>query len=273
MSGRAELSRRAIIAAAHNAAEVAFYIARHGATMLNSESSASVDRERAWSQCPLTAEGAEEAREAALKLKDKGIAAVCCSDLARSEESAEIIGRILDIEPRPSQKLRPWGLGVLTNKPMNVAGPQIAAYAKTPDRPVPEGESFNQFKRRAFQGLYEAIAKHPGKTVLVVSHLRIDSLLRAWQAAGQPISHSVDIEAFLRKGEPPGGIRIFKTTMPLLRGELDVKLNHTEANYRKGSEPEFCRTCEYSDHMSSPTCSLVEEISRSGWCRLWEKSE
>lgn len=269
---RAELSRREILASADNAAEVAFYIARHGATMLNAESSASIDRERGWSQCSLTAEGAEEVREAALKLRDKGIGAIACSDLARSEESAEIIGRLINLKPRPSIKLRPWGLGVLTNKPMSIAGPKIAAFAKTPDRVVEEGESFNQFKRRAFQGLYNAIYNNRGKTVLVVSHLRVDSLLRAWQAAGQPIHHGVDIEAFLRKGEPPGGIRLFRTTMPLLRGELDNKLTHTEAHYGKGREPEFCRTCEYSNHMASPTCSLVESISRGGWCRLWESS-
>lgn len=271
---RAELSRREILASADNAAEVAFWVGRHGPTMLNGEGSAtSVDRERAWSQCPLTAEGAEISREMALKLRDKGIGAICCSDLARAQESAEIIGNILGLEPRSSTKLRPWGLGVLTDKPMSIAGPRIAAYAKTPDREVTEGESFNQFKRRAFQGLYEAIAKHPGKTVLVVSHLRMDSLLRAWQAAGQPIHHGVDVEAFLRKGEPPGGIRLFRTTMPLLRGELDNKLTHTEAHYGKGRDPEFCRTCEYSNHMASPTCSLVEDITRGGWCRLWESAE
>jgi broad specificity phosphatase PhoE len=270
MVGRSELSRKEILEGAKQGAEVSFYLARHGATILNSESAASVDRERGWSQCPLTAEGAEDARQAALKLKDKGIGAICCSDLARSEESAEIIGRILDVEPRASAKLRPWGLGILTNRPMSMAGPQIAAYTKKPDRPVPEGESFNQFKRRAFQGLYEAIAKHPGKSVLIVSHLRVDSLLRAWQALGQPISHNVDVETFTKEGEPPGGIRLFRTHMQLLQGELDNKLTHTEANYRKGHEPEFCHTCEYSNHMMSPTCSLVNDIRRSGWCRLWE---
>jgi broad specificity phosphatase PhoE len=271
---KAEQSRKEILEAARQGVPVEFYIVRHGATRLNAESAASVDRERGWSQCPLTAEGAESAREAALKLKDKGIGAIRCSDLARSAETAEIIGRILDLEPQESSKLRPWGLGFLTNKVMATATPQIERYARDkPDMPVPEGESFNEFKRRAFKGLYEAITKHHGKKVLVVSHLRVESLLRAWQAAGQPIDHGIDVEAFLSRGEPPGAVRMFKTHLPLLRGELDRKLTHLEANYHKGHDPEFCHTCEYSNHLSAPTCSLVTDISRNGWCRLWAKSE
>lgn len=273
MGNRAELSRKELLDNAKHGSPVEFYLVRHGATRLNSESSASVDRERGWSQCPLTAEGAEDARQAAMRLKALGIGAICCSDLVRSEQTADIIGKILGLEPKSSSKLRPWGLGVLTNKAMSVAGPRIAAYAKTPDREVPDGESFNQFKRRAFQGLYEANSRNPGKRVLVVSHLRVDSLLRAWQEAGQPISHVVNVDAFLKPGEAPGSFRLFRTTMPLIRGELDNKLTHAEAHYGKGREPEFCRTCEYSNHMERPTCSLVEDISRNGWCRLWEKAE
>lgn len=274
MPSRNELSRRDILAGARQGPQTEFYIVRHGATRMNSESSVSSDRERGWSQIPLTAEGAEEAREAGLKLKDKGISAIWCSDLCRSCQTADIIGGILDIEPKSSTRLRPWGLGTITNKVMRDAMPQIAAYAKNkPGTPVPQGESFNEFKRRAFRGIADAIGKHAGKTVLLVSHLRVDSLLRAWQAAGQPINHAIDVETFLKSGEAPGNIRTFRTCMPLLRGELDDKLTHAEANYRKGYEPEFCRTCEYSDHMTEPACALVMAISRGGWCRLWDKSD
>jgi broad specificity phosphatase PhoE len=271
---RIELSRKEVIASARQGPETSFYIMRHGATWQNAEAGISQDRERSWSQAPLMSEGADEARKAALKLKDNGIGIVFCSDLTRSCQTAEIARDILDVEQRSSAKLRPWNLGNLTNKLMTQANPQIAAYAKDkPDMAVPEGESFNDFKRRAFRGIAEAIGKYPGKTVLLVSHLRVESLLRAWHAAGQPISHEIDIDAFLKPGDPPGSFRLFTTHMPLLWGELDNKLTHAEANYRKGYEPEFCRTCEYSDHMTAPTCALVNDITRAGWCRLWEKAE
>lgn len=274
MTNKAELSRKEILAGARQGPEVSFYIMRHGATWQNAEAGVSEDRERSWSQAPLMSEGADEARKAALKLKDKGISIVFCSDLTRSCQTAEIASDILEVEQRNSAKLRPWNLGRMQDKLMSQAMPEIAAYAKNkPDMAVPGGESFNEFKRRAFRGIAEAIGKYPGKTVLLVSHLRVESLLRAWQAAGQPIHHEINVEAFLRPSDPPGSFRLFTTHMPLLWGELDNKLTHSEANYRKGYEPEFCRTCEYSDHMDKPTCSLVEDISRGGWCRLWEKAE
>lgn len=274
MPNRAELSRKEILASARQGPEIEFYIARHGATWQNAEAGISQDRERSWSQAPIAAAGAEDARQAGLKLKNKGIGAIYCSDLLRSCQTAEIIGDILGIEPKSSTELRPWNLGRLQDKLMTQAMPEISAYAKIkPDMPVPGGESFNEFKKRPFRGIAKAIEKSPNKIVLFVSHLRVESLLRGWQAAGQPIHHGIDVDVFLKPSDPPGSFRTFTTYMPLLWGELDNKLTHTEANYRKGYEPEFCRTCEYSNHMAEPTCSLVQDISRSGWCRLWESAE
>lgn len=270
------MSRKEIVDTARAGPEIRFYIARHGATWQNAEAGVSEDRERSWSNAPLMQEGADEARKLAIKLRDMGagIGIIYCSDLVRSCQTAEIIGDILGIDAISSAKLRPWNLGVLTNKLMTQADPQIALYAqKRPDMAVPQGESFNDFKRRAFKGIAEAVGKYTDKTVLLVSHLRIESLLKAWQAAGQPISHGIDLDAFLKRGDPPGSFRLFKTHLPLLWGELDNKLAHDEAKYRKGYEPEFCRTCEYSDHAARPKCSLVENISPTGWCRLWEAAE
>jgi probable phosphoglycerate mutase len=273
MSSRTDQSRKEIVASASSGPEIPLWIVRHGATSLNGESNISVDRERGWSQVPLTAEGAEDARKAALKLQDKGIGAIVSSDLPRASETAEIIGKILEIDPEFSARLRPWQLGTYTDKAMTTVGPQIAAHARKPDVCVPEGECFNEFKRRAFKGAAQAISRHLGKTLVLVCHLRVESLLKAWNTAGQPINHEIDVDAFLKQGDPPGGVKLFTTYLPLIRGELDKKLTHEEANYRRGYEPEFCRTCEYSDHMTQPTCALVDDITRTGWCRLWDKAE
>lgn len=274
MAGRSELSRKEILDTARSGPEIVFYVGRHGATWQNAEAGVSEDRERSWSNAPILQEGAEEARKAAIKLKDKGIGVIYCSDLVRSCQTAEIIGDILGLEPKSSGRLRPWNLGSLKDKLMTQADPIIAAYVrKKPDMAVPEGESFNDFKRRAFRGIAEAVGNHPDKTVLLISHLRVEQLLKGWQAADQPISHVVDVDAFLKRGEAPGSFRTFRTHLPLLWGELDDKLTHSEVKYHRGFEPEYCRTCEYSNHMSRPTCSLVRDISPAGWCRLWEAAE
>lgn len=111
------------------------YIVRHGATKLNNQTDLSVDRERGWSNVPLTAEGRREAQSAALKLRSKHIEVIVSSDLERAKQTAQIIGRVLGIKPTFCGNLRPWNLGDLTGKRMDEAKPQIEAYAKKPDEP------------------------------------------------------------------------------------------------------------------------------------------
>lgn len=197
---------------------VSFFIVRHGATKLNSETSVSVDRERGWSDVPLTAEGRQDAKAAALKLKAKGIDAIVSSDLNRAKETAEIIGKILGIKPEFSFKLRPWNLGAFTEQPMDEVTPQIEAYAKKPDEVVPKGESFNAFKQRAFEGLAEAIAKHQGENLLIVAHHRVERLFNASMEDGEVTNGPIDIKEFMDQGEPPGAVMQMKTSEAALKG-------------------------------------------------------
>lgn len=261
---------KAVIAKAERADPVTLTIVRHGATRMNAKAGVSVDRERSFSNIPLTREGREEAEEAARKLQGKGIRLVRCSDLERAVETAQIISGVLKVDYKPSRKLRPWNLGTFTGKLMKDVTPQIAEYAKSkPDVPVPEGESFNAFRSRAFEG----IAQFADDDALLVTHHRVERLLAAWNKAGQPISHAIDIAEFLKTGDQPGGIITLKTHRQLLAGELSKKFTHTQVDYGRGHSPEFCRTCEYSDHMKpKPHCSYVDDIERGGWCVLWEKA-
>lgn len=199
--------------------KVTVYFVRHGATKMNGEAGVSVDRERGWSDVPLTAEGKEDAKAAAEKLKDKGIEVIVASDLRRARQTATIVGKALEIKPQFSSKLRPWNLGEITGKDMKKAKPEIAAYARDPDERVPEGESFNKFRRRAFEGLFEAIDKNPGKTVLIVAHHRVERLIAGWEKKGQPADHAIDIRTFLAGGDPPGGVITLKTSKALLDGD------------------------------------------------------
>jgi hypothetical protein len=51
--------------------------------------------------------------------------------------------------------------------------------------------------------------------------------------------------------------------------ETGKKLGHDVVSYGPGSDPEFCRTCEYSDHAEKPQCRFVSAIEPGGWCVLW----
>lgn len=184
------------------------YILRHGATKLNNQTDMSEDRIRGWTDVPLAEEGRKEAQAAALKLKAKGVNAIVTSDLSRAQETAAIIGKILGVKPVASRGLRPWNLGTFAGTSTKEALPKISDYAqKRPDEPVPEGESFNAFKERAFAGLADAIEANQGKVLVIVTHHRNERLYEAWEKAGRPEDLSIDMPTFLQKGDPPGGIR------------------------------------------------------------------
>lgn len=187
------------------------YIVRHGATKLNNQTDMSEDRIRGWTDVPLADSGRVEARKAGLKLKSKGVQAIVSSDLSRAHETAQIIGKIVGVKPTATKGLRPWDLGAFAGCSTKDCLPKIAEYAQSkPDEPVPKGESFNQFKERAFAGLADALEAHPGKVLVIVTHHRDERLYEAWDRAGRREDLSIDMGTFLQKGDPPGGIKELK---------------------------------------------------------------
>lgn len=248
------------------------YIVRHGATRLNNQASVSVDRERGWSDVPLTEEGRQEARKAGALLKGKHVNAIVSSDLNRAKETATIIGEVIGIKPEFSFKLRPWNLGNLTGKVMTEAGPQIAAYAQRPNEKVPGGESFNTFCDRAFDGLAEAAAKHREHTLVIVAHHRVERLVAGWEKAGQRPSYRIDIRTFLEKGDPPGGIITLRTTEAALRGQTQQKVSHAQAGYHEGHGPNdsHCSICEFFIVAAPPHCQrVIDPIRPNDGCKLF----
>jgi len=202
---------------------IPLYIVRHGETKLNNDTDTSQDRIRGWADVPLTDQGRKEAKVAANKLKQYDIEIIFCSDLSRAKETAEIIGKELDIKPTSTKKLRPWNLGELTGTPTNDALPKIAEYVrKKANKKVPDGESFDDFSDRFFKGLHEIVEKADGKNLCVVTHHRDERILKAWVDAGCPADHKIDLDTFLQKGDPPGGVIVLKINEENLGGEGEV---------------------------------------------------
>jgi broad specificity phosphatase PhoE len=202
---------------------VTVLVVRHGKTKMNNEVDTSQDRIRSWLDVPLVEEGRDEARRTGDKLdKIGGVEAIVSSDLERAKETAGIIGDIIGVKPTFSAKLRPWDLGKFTGKSTKDAMPKIAEYIENkPDEPVPEGESFNDFRKRAFSGLAEAIRKAGGNKLVIVTHHRNERLFNAWDEAGQPSDHSIDLKEFTKKGEPPGAVMELDVDVDALAGKQD----------------------------------------------------
>jgi len=198
-------------------ARTTFYLIRHGATALNGEGGTSVDRIRGWIDVGLTKGGKEEARDTADNLEGSPIKAIVASDLRRARETAEIVGNALEVPVSFSPGLRPWNVGKFAGEPSKEAVPTLADYAEfSPKKRVPEGESFDDFAKRAFSTIFKILEK-PDHAI--VTHHRVERLLQAWIANGCPADLSIDFKIFAKKGEktghaekmtiviPPGGVQ------------------------------------------------------------------
>ena len=98
--------------------------------------------------------------------------------------------------------MQPWDVGTYTGERTKDVLPILAKFCcDTPDKALPNGESFQQFIDRVFVGLRKASNggfKHPA----LVTHHRVERSIKAYIAAGQPANHRIDKKTFLEKGEP-----------------------------------------------------------------------
>lgn len=117
--------------------------------------------------------GIQQARDLADRLKEEKMDAIVCSDLARSYDTAKIVGDSRGLEPRPVALLREidWG---------KYAGGKLAAIDWTR---LPEGcETLENLMGRARKFMAWVCKEYPGRQVLVVGHGAIDrAILACWE--------------------------------------------------------------------------------------------
>ena len=140
-------------------AAVPFWFLRHGETDWNARgiSQGNVD-------IPLNATGLAQARAAADKLRNRGIATIVSSPLSRARVTAEFVGDALDLPVAIDPDLREVAFGVQEGKPMSDWFPDWISGSFTPQG----AESFAALRRRAITAANRATAQPPA--VLLVAH-------------------------------------------------------------------------------------------------------
>lgn len=180
---------------------------RHGSTDLNSNDT-SVDRIRGHKDIPLNEEGKKQAAITGEQMAKGQVKpdVLVSSDLCRAKLTAQIISEKTGIPVAwITDHFRPWDAGKLTGQTTSKAVPIMAQYAEQrPDEPLPGGESFHTFLGRLFIGIDEALRRHQGQRVGIVSHHRDERALHAWRAKGFPLDGSIDTKTFNQKGEKTG---------------------------------------------------------------------
>ena len=147
---------------------VPFWYLRHGETDWNRQglSQGNVD-------IPLNDLGLAQAREAAVKLRDRGIRSIVASPLSRARVTAEIVAKSLGLDVTIEPDLREVSWGVQEGQPLADWLPAWLAGEATPEG----AESFAQLRHRVIGGLNRAARQDPA--VLIVAHGGVFRAIRA----------------------------------------------------------------------------------------------
>ena len=155
-------------------------LVRHGATEHSADK-----RFSGRNELPLTELGEQQA--AALADRAAGsfsaVVAVVSSPLRRARQTAEAIGTATGLPVTLRDEFAEVDFGVWEGQTFREAREtnpaELTAWLASPEVAPPGGESFTALARRVRRGRDAVIAAHPGKTVVVVSHVSpIKTLLR-----------------------------------------------------------------------------------------------
>ena len=152
---------------------------RHGETLWNQQG-----RMQGQHDSPLTALGLQQARQLARRLKDTPFTTLYSSDLGRAHQTARCIADATghDIVADPALRERSFGIFEgFTNTEIKMRYPEFYEpfSRRDPDFAMPGGESASQFRSRCVVCLETIAQRHPGETLVAVTHgLVLDALYR-----------------------------------------------------------------------------------------------
>ena len=162
---------------------------RHGESVANSER-----RFTHGPHEPLSRRGREEALERARRLLEGfDPVAIYSSPFLRALETAQLIGRVLGLEPVVVEALREQNFGALHGRPYaDLDDAERARAGRWRYRP-PGGETLEEVLARSGPALDAIADRHLGAEVVVVSHAGVMAALGAWIGGGpqgDPVIHA-----------------------------------------------------------------------------------
>lgn len=171
-------------------------ILRHGTTELNE-----ADCFRSWLDVPLSAQGIQQAKEAAKFLERYPIKQVICSPLLRAFVTADIAAAPHKVFVAQSRGLFPWRLGIFSGLSKKDYQPALRLFVQNPDVCVPQGESLADFENRQYAFWEKTLsnAREQGLTLYVAHTSNVTAL--------QNFTEGMEsIEPEIGESVKPGGV-------------------------------------------------------------------
>ena len=184
-----------------------YYIMRHAQAISNVRAICSCWPEKFKN--PLTILGREIVRESAEKLKNtldsegQSVDLIFASPLLRTEQTAEIVGKMLKVKPKLDKRLREIGFGIFNKKKLE----SMWKYFKTEEERIrqrpPKGETYSEILDRMLDFLKDIDKKYKGRNILIVSH-ECPLFLLQGKVMGLSIKETIkkfSLEKRIHKGE------------------------------------------------------------------------
>lgn len=135
---------------------------RHGLTDWNYE-----HRAQGQTDIPLNDEGLQQAELLSKRMSNEEWDYIYSSDLSRALETAEIIGKMKNIEVKTDQRLREMNCGLIEG---TTEQDRVSKWGYEWSKLDLGIESNYEIVTRGLQCLMDISEKHPGKKILIVSH-------------------------------------------------------------------------------------------------------
>jgi N12 class adenine-specific DNA methylase/broad specificity phosphatase PhoE len=197
--------------------------ARHGETKL--DQAGANETVAGWTQEPLDHRGQTSAAKLAAQIKEQKPTVIVTSDLPRAKQTADIVGKLLNIPVKEDARLRPQHVPETEGLKVGEATPIWNDYEKNPEKQPKDGETWNQARQRQDAALkdVEALAAKGEKPVVV--------------------THSRNLEMELGEKPKPGG---FITRSGREEGGANepAKVESANGNDRRLPEPDRAKGAE-----------------------------
>ncbi len=146
------------------------FLVRHGQSAGNAEG-----RFGGHGPTPLSELGERQAKITAESLAKEGINAIFSSDLLRAVQTAEPLGKLLDVPVLTSKAFRERHVGVLEGltfdeSKANHPKDYFALVNRNIHHVITEGESYRHLLRRATAEMWEILRNHQGQRIAIFSH-------------------------------------------------------------------------------------------------------
>ena len=147
-----------------------YFILRHGETPYQLQKEKILYPWPEPSPILLTEKGKEQVKAASEKLKEEKIDLIYASDMPRTRQAAEMVAQELGVEIIFDNRLWEREMGIYKGKPKEEYRKAFPVRKEKFFKPPPQGESWDDVKKRVLDLAKDIDKKYQGKNILNVSH-------------------------------------------------------------------------------------------------------